>query len=219
VQYLTNHASPDRFTVASLSDTWGRSVDPDVDLLVASADTRAGVRSVNEERKRRGLAPLRVRWVRFVLGDDLLPISSRRIRAGLIDREGKRRVPLDMLVVSDRPQDLQRVARVWKRTLGLVPLRVTHRRPGPRTLVPATDASLRRRAVNLARETAMDHELVIVILRGDRGSLGVSVRDATGGWPAPRATGPRPESLERSVLGVLEARRRGRGQKAHHVRT
>jgi cytidyltransferase-like protein len=76
------------WTVVSLNDPWGGSVGPGVDLLVLSEETRRAARPINAERRRRGLAPLRVAVVRLVRAEDGRPIASRRIREGEIDAEG-----------------------------------------------------------------------------------------------------------------------------------
>ncbi|HEV2316224.1 MAG TPA: pantetheine-phosphate adenylyltransferase [Thermoplasmata archaeon] len=88
-RFLRSRWSQNRWYIAPLNDTWGRSVEPGPDLIVATPDTRAGVRSVNAERRRRGLAALRVRWVPLVMAEDHHPIASRRIRAREIDAEGR----------------------------------------------------------------------------------------------------------------------------------
>lgn len=76
-----------RWSIVALNDRWG-SVRPGADLLVLSEETRRAARSINAERRRRGLAPLRVCVVQQVRGEDGRPIASRRIRAGEIDRDG-----------------------------------------------------------------------------------------------------------------------------------
>ncbi|NNN17589.1 MAG: pantetheine-phosphate adenylyltransferase [Thermoplasmata archaeon] len=88
---------PDRaWWIAPLDDGFGRSVEPGVSALVVSSDTREGARAVNRERRRRGLPPVVVVTVPLVLADDLQPVSSRRIRARIIDRRGRRlsRIPI-----------------------------------------------------------------------------------------------------------------------------
>ena len=66
---------------------------------MASTETRSGARAVNAERARRGLPTLRIRLVPLRRGPDRLPLASRRIRAGAIDPEGRRRRPLRVGVV------------------------------------------------------------------------------------------------------------------------
>ena len=87
------------FWLAPLGDEFGRAVEPGVDVLIVSSDTRAGGRRVNAVRRRRGLPPLRVVRVPLVRGSDGFPVSSRRIRAGVIDPLGRRRRPLRVRVL------------------------------------------------------------------------------------------------------------------------
>ncbi|MCI4319246.1 MAG: pantetheine-phosphate adenylyltransferase [Thermoplasmata archaeon] len=78
------------FWLAPLNDGWGRSVEPGIDVLLATPDTRRGAHAVNRERRRRGLPPLAIVLVPLVRGADGRPIASRRIRSGEIDARGQR---------------------------------------------------------------------------------------------------------------------------------
>ncbi|MCI4354776.1 MAG: pantetheine-phosphate adenylyltransferase [Thermoplasmata archaeon] len=89
-RHLERHYASSRWWIVPLADGWGRSVEPGVDVLVASEETAAAARAVNVERRRRGLPPVRLRLVPLVLAEDGRPISSRRIRAGSIDADGRR---------------------------------------------------------------------------------------------------------------------------------
>ncbi len=104
-RWLTARYPPRRWTLVPLEDTFGRSVEDGVDGLVVSAETLAGGRSVNVERRRRGRKTVPLLVVPLVLGDDLQPVSSRRIRAGEIDRSGRRTGPIRVgLAVGDADQ-------------------------------------------------------------------------------------------------------------------
>ncbi|MCI4353659.1 MAG: pantetheine-phosphate adenylyltransferase [Thermoplasmata archaeon] len=76
------------WSIVVLNDMWGRAVAPGADLLVLSVETRRAARPINAERRRRGLAPLRVYAVPLVRARDGRPVASRRIRAGEIDVAG-----------------------------------------------------------------------------------------------------------------------------------
>lgn len=80
-----------RWSVVPLRDRFGRSIVPEVRVLVASVETRRGAERVSRERRKLGLPPLKVILVPLVLADDLEPVTSTRIRAGVIDRNGRRR--------------------------------------------------------------------------------------------------------------------------------
>ncbi len=91
--------------VVPIDDPFGGSVLPGVDVLVVSADTVRGGRAVNRERRRRGLPPVPVVVVPLALADDLLPIASRRIRSGTIDRAGRRRSRVHVRLLLSEPRD------------------------------------------------------------------------------------------------------------------
>jgi pantetheine-phosphate adenylyltransferase len=61
----------------------------DVGALVASHETKAKARLLNEMRAKKGLKPVEVIAVELVKAEDGSPISSTRIRAGEIDSRGR----------------------------------------------------------------------------------------------------------------------------------
>jgi pantetheine-phosphate adenylyltransferase len=78
------------YEVARLDSDFGPAVTTgNVEALVASAETAAKGKQMNEIRKRNGLAPAEIIAVELVKAQDGKPISSTRIRAGEIDREGR----------------------------------------------------------------------------------------------------------------------------------
>lgn len=92
LKHFLRRRFPDKdWTVVPLRDRWGGSVGPGVDLIVLSEETRNAARTIATERQRRGLPRLDVVIVPLVRADDGRPIASRRIRAGQIDSEGRRR--------------------------------------------------------------------------------------------------------------------------------
>lgn len=99
--------------VEPLADARGHSVEPGFDAIVITEETLTGARRVNAERHRRGLPALRIVVAPMVLGDDLLPVSSRRIRAGAIDRVGRRRSAIRITVLLPRPDSLT----PWRRAV------------------------------------------------------------------------------------------------------
>lgn len=76
--------------VMELSDQAGTAAsDESMDCLVVTADTLAGGRAVNTLRRKNGLSSLPLIEVPLVMADNGEPISSTRIRAGRIDRQGR----------------------------------------------------------------------------------------------------------------------------------
>lgn len=78
------------YEIAKLDDDFGPAVTTgDVGALVASSETQAKGRLLNEMRAKRGLKPVEVIAVELVKAEDGSPISSTRIRAGEIDSRGR----------------------------------------------------------------------------------------------------------------------------------
>ncbi len=99
--------------IEPIDDPYGPADDlPDLDVLVVSAERYAVAVALNGARTARGLRPLEIRPVHMVLAQDGLPIASRRIRAGLIDRTGRRRKPLRVSLGTDNPAKLRAARRV-----------------------------------------------------------------------------------------------------------
>ncbi|MGI0055056.1 MAG: pantetheine-phosphate adenylyltransferase [Thermoplasmata archaeon] len=94
LRWLRTEFPSARWKVVPLANGFGRSIEPGFDVLIVSGETLAGGQRVNAERKRRGLRPLRIVCAPTVQADDLRPVSSRRIRAGTIDRNGRRLAPI-----------------------------------------------------------------------------------------------------------------------------
>ncbi len=121
-----------RWSIVPIDDRFGGSVGDGVDALVVSADTVAGGRAVNRERRRRGRRAIPLIVVPLVLADDLAPVSSRRIRAGTIDAHGRRRAAIRVgLRVSD-PVDGKAVRRAVGLTFPRAVLRPISTAPGGR---------------------------------------------------------------------------------------
>ena len=76
------------FEIRALSDPMGVATEPGFDVLVVSPETRDGGETVNDIRRRRGLAPLDIEVVEHRYAEDGDVISSTRIIAGEIDEHG-----------------------------------------------------------------------------------------------------------------------------------
>src|SRR3989454_6322811 len=101
--------------VEPIDDAYGPADDfPDLDVLVVSAERYAVAVALNGARTAQGLRPLEIRAVPMALAQDGLPIASRRIRAGLIDRTGRRLKPLRVSVGTDNPVKVRASRRVFQ---------------------------------------------------------------------------------------------------------
>ncbi len=88
--YLATKGLLDRASFYILEDPYGPVVnDPSFGVLVVSEGTVKGGHSANAIRVQRGMRPMKIKVVKFVLADDGLPISSTRIRNREIDENGK----------------------------------------------------------------------------------------------------------------------------------
>ena len=77
------------FSVTPLNDPYGTTVfDEEFDAIVVSEETKPTAIEINEIRKNKGMLPLDVIVVHFVLAEDGVPISSTRIRCGEINKKG-----------------------------------------------------------------------------------------------------------------------------------
>ena len=77
------------FTVVPLEDPYGTTIyDSDFEAIVVSAETEPTAVKINEIRISKGMKPLDIVVVSFVLAYDGNPISSTRIRSGEINNRG-----------------------------------------------------------------------------------------------------------------------------------
>lgn len=77
------------FRVVSLDDPFGTTIyEADFDAIVVSEETEPTAMKINEIRLSKGMDPLDIIVVSFVLAEDGNPISSTRIRRGEIDKNG-----------------------------------------------------------------------------------------------------------------------------------
>ena len=77
------------FSVTPLNDPYGTTVfDEEFDAIVVSEETKPTAIEINEIRKNKGMLPLDIIVVHFVLAEDGVPISSTRIGCGEINKKG-----------------------------------------------------------------------------------------------------------------------------------
>lgn len=80
----------DRAEVKVISDAFGPALeDQEIEAIVVSPETRGRAEELNRLRVSRGLKPLEIVEIPFVLAEDGKPISSIRVRYGEIDAHGK----------------------------------------------------------------------------------------------------------------------------------
>ncbi len=90
--FLKENTFLERCKIIELKDPLGPAADDRrMDAIVVSEETKFRMDEINNIRRRKGLAPLKVVIIPLVLADDSKPISSSRIKKGNIDRNGKLR--------------------------------------------------------------------------------------------------------------------------------
>ena len=75
--------------IIKLEDPYGPTLHDDFDYIVVSPETHPTALKINEIRRGKGLQPIKIVLVDYVLAEDGLPISSTRISRGEIDEHGK----------------------------------------------------------------------------------------------------------------------------------
>jgi cytidyltransferase-like protein len=89
ISFLKKEGLFERAKIIPLDDPYGPIIDDStVSAVIVSRMTKKMADKINMIRRRRGLRPLHVVTIRMVVAEDFEPISSTRIRAGEIDREG-----------------------------------------------------------------------------------------------------------------------------------
>ncbi|MFZ0698673.1 MAG: pantetheine-phosphate adenylyltransferase [Thermoplasmata archaeon] len=192
--WLRRHHSDRTWWIAPLDDDFGRSVEPGMSALVVSADTMVGARAVNRERRRRGLPPVTIVAVPLVLADDLRPVSSRRVRAGIIDRRGRRlsRVPIRVRT----PREVRPSVRTA--------LEAVYATPSIRWSIPEEPLSASERERERRNPSEIDLEVRPISRRDRTWSVAVSANRIR--LPTIRARVRSPEELGALVAGWLHPR-------------
>jgi pantetheine-phosphate adenylyltransferase len=181
-----------------LGDAFGRSLDPGVGVLVVSEETERGGRAVNVERRRRGLRAVPIVVVPTVLADDLEPVSSRRIRAGTIDRRGRR---LARIAVGLATADATARGPARRAILDAFPTAVVTERRVPRP----GQAGAGARAADLAGLAARGRDLGVGLGARTAGGWTVSLRNHDRLRGPRRVRGSSPAELSRNLLEALRA--------------
>jgi pantetheine-phosphate adenylyltransferase len=183
-----------------LADRFGRSVGPGVSVLIVSAETAGGGRAVNAERRRRGERPVPVLVVPLVLADDLLPVSSRRIRAQEIDRTGRRVARITVRIAAEDPGDRPAIGAGTLRALPVARVRFL-RSP------TAYRGSAGTRARALAEAAIAHADLAIGVARERSGGWVAVERSASLYLDPVAIPGRSSDALRRGVSRLLVPRR------------
>lgn len=120
-KYVEGKGKP--FVILPLHDTLGNATTSiEFQSIVVSPESLANAERINDIRKEKGLPPLAIIKIPYVLAKDFLPISSSRIEKGEIDGEGGLLRPLRVGVGSTNPVKLEAVRSVMSRFYGGIEL-------------------------------------------------------------------------------------------------
>ncbi len=90
LSFVNELGALERTELVILNDPLGPATeDPEAEAIVVSPETRKGAEEINRRRREKGLKPLHVVEVPWVLAEDGTPISAIRIRYGEMDEHGK----------------------------------------------------------------------------------------------------------------------------------
>lgn len=120
-RYLQN-AGLRNYEITRIDDEQGPATHrEDLDAIVVSAERLSVAEKINSIRRRKGLHPLQIHRVPMFLAEDCCPISSKRMRAGEIDGNGRMLRPLRVNVGSDNRVKISGVravvGRLYRRTI------------------------------------------------------------------------------------------------------
>ncbi|MBN2330238.1 MAG: pantetheine-phosphate adenylyltransferase [Candidatus Aenigmarchaeota archaeon] len=88
VGFLRDSGWMGRADIVKIHDPFSEGMRPGLTHIVVSPGTKANAVRINEMRKNRGLEPLEIVEMGWVMARDGRPISDVRVRTGEIDGEG-----------------------------------------------------------------------------------------------------------------------------------
>ncbi|AKB25841.1 Phosphopantetheine adenylyltransferase, type II eukaryotic [Methanosarcina sp. MTP4] len=89
-EYIENLQIPkEKYEIQKLNDPYGPTIKEDFDFIIVSPETYPVAIEINRLRVERGLKPLKIEYVEYVMAEDRTPISTTRIAKGEIDRHGR----------------------------------------------------------------------------------------------------------------------------------
>lgn len=88
-QFLQTNNWFERATILAIHDKYGSTLkDETIEAIIVSPETEPVARAIVPERQAKGLSKMDIILVPFVMADDGQPVSSERIRKGVINRDG-----------------------------------------------------------------------------------------------------------------------------------
>lgn len=191
--FLEAQGDADRVEVAPIEDPYGRALEERFEAIVVSPETRGTAEEINEERKARGLDPLVVEVVPFVLGLDGEPVNGTRVANGEIDPEGLEPRSVDLAVGSTNPVKVEATETVFGRWIPNVHTASVEVDPGvgeqPRGAEgPRGAANRARRALEALDEASLGVGIEAAIVEDDASGSTFDVQYAAIADPQGRVT-------------------------------
>ncbi len=88
-----------RAKIEALETEYGTAIEENFDAIVVSPGTKKMAEKINEIRRSKGLKPLKIVCIPYVMADDGIPVATSRIKSGEID--GIKRIkPLKVCIAS-----------------------------------------------------------------------------------------------------------------------
>lgn len=88
LKWLSDNGYQNRVTIVPIDDPYEPAASEPYNAIVVTSETRERGEEINTQRDRRNLAPLTLIEVPLITAEDGLPISSTRVKAGVIDATG-----------------------------------------------------------------------------------------------------------------------------------
>ncbi len=104
-----------KYRIVKINDIYGPTIEEDFDAIIVSPETKKNAEKINAERVKNGMKKMQVVLIPMIVAEDLMPISSRRIRVGEIDEEGNRLKPMKVGIGSENPSKIRAVQMVFSR--------------------------------------------------------------------------------------------------------
>lgn len=184
-----------RWYVLALDHPEGKIHEPEIPALAVSEETFPAAVQANKWRAAHHMDPLTLVVVGRVYGEDLLPIASRRIRAGDIDGEGRRFRPVVLgFAPTMDPGVRAALVEAWKRLMPGPQIRMLDAPATP----PAAEGTAPDYRVELERGKS---RWTITVTDRDGAVLEASVAGEGPGATLPTLTSP--ISLRAVAAGLL----------------
>ncbi len=90
LEFIKQMESEDRCIIIPLNDPYGPTInDQSIEAIIVSKESEKTANIINEIRIDNEFKPLKIISIELILAEDGQPISTTRVKKGIIDRNGK----------------------------------------------------------------------------------------------------------------------------------